>query len=124
MDIPRVWVARDPRNPSHIAQAMALLQNLNALAVTKGTLDELAALGMRLNQRNAKVQKRVQPSSIVIGAFYFLDQPQLFPDNVIVKCAVCKAALQIRPAGNIAGRKLCCFCAVDKLLKAHWASAA
>jgi len=111
--IPRVWLERDPRNPRHIAAALRLIMRLSPESfMTRRTSAELRALGISPKMRVAR------PSNMdaVIGGFFFLDVGKIFPDNVLVTCAKCRTALQIRPHANFKVPKLCCFCAVDAML--------
>lgn len=119
MEIPKVWIDRNPRNRQHVRAALTLIAELNGFAVTERTVDSLAKLGLRPN-RKTTIWKRVRKDAVVIGAFYFLDQPLQLRDNIIVVCQTCKSALQLRPESNTAAVKLCCFCAVDQLLSTYW----
>lgn len=121
MDVPKVWLDRDPRNQRHVRAAMELFAELDQdTFTTKRTVDELAELGIKLG-KNIKIKKRIPCESDVIGGFFFLDTGLFYPDNVMVTCSTCHAALQIRPRTNVRGRKLCCFCALDEALKEYWA---
>jgi hypothetical protein len=119
MEIPRLITNRDPRKQVHIREAFGILEELGGLHATERTVKELRRLNIKLPKKT-KVWKRIGKHDVVIGGFFFLDHGLHFPDNVLITCSVCRAALQIRPQTNTAAEKLCVFCAVDRRLQEYW----
>jgi len=112
--IPKL-IGRDPRNADHIQAALAMLTELSTAIVTQQSADEIARFGGTL-PKNVKIRKKHGKHDLVVCTFFFLERGLLLPDNIIVKCADCHAALEVRPLNDTRAVKLCCFCAVDRLI--------
>ena len=121
-DIPRVLVARDPRNPQHCRAALRLLLECGTVISSVKTAQELAVFSLKLSQRVLVSEPGTMQYDYVVGAHYFLDEGLMFADNVIVTCTVCRQALQLRPHAPTKS-VMCCFCAADRVLKEYWQKA-
>lgn len=117
MDIPHRWTRRNPRKPDHVQAALALISELAGISVTEQTQKELSVFGLRAKAKLVKPEGE----DTIIGSFFLLERGPMFPDNVLTKCNDCGAALEIRPHSSSISTRMCCFCAVDRLLAAHWA---
>jgi|SRR5882672_4022845 len=106
---------RDPRDGRHVRAAMRMIASLSDESyVTERTMTELRQAGVRkIPGMRVGTPKH---ADALIGGFFFLEAGKLFPDNVLVSCQRCRAALQIRPHANRKLRTLCCFCALDEML--------
>jgi len=119
IDIPRVLVARDPRNKQHVTAALRLMMEIGTIVSSEETAQELESLSLKLPKR-VEVVPRQDGYDFLIGAHFFLEDGLMFRDNVIVTCSVCRHALQIRPHNQTNKSVLCCFCAADNMLTEYW----
>lgn len=120
-DLPRTLLNRNPKSQLDIATAIAIINEIGQAYIMQGTFNELDKMGLK----NATVGMKVVKSKpkrpyVIIGGFYFFDEGLYFPDSLITSCVDCHIALQIRPRSSKGGEKLCCFCAVDRILKHYW----
>ena len=115
-DLPLIWLDRDPRNPKHVAGALRMIFSLGGpeMYATERTRDELREVGLKVHGLRIGNPKQVD---VLIGGFFFLEDGLLYPDNILVTCATCRTALQVRPHSTRKARVLCCFCCLDEVLK-------
>lgn len=121
VDVPKVWLDRDPRNRDHLKAAYELVARLSEIYATEKTFKELAGFDI---PKNVKKLKRHPKVHVVIGGFFHLDEGLQVAENVICTCADCRAPMQIRPHSNTGNTVLCCFCYADRVLKEYWAKQA
>lgn len=117
-DVPKVWLERNARNQEHLRAALRVLSELSDVYATERTLQEMAGYEV---PKGIKKMKRHPKGHVIIGGFFYLETGLRMDDNVICTCADCRTPLQIRPHNNAGGTVLCCFCAVDRAIKEHWA---
>jgi hypothetical protein len=105
---------RDPRNAAHLLAAMAIINGHASTRITS----ETAAVMRRLDPariKNIPVSDARRQGESLIGGHYLLEQGLLLPDNHIVTCHSCNAALQIRPPNLGIKVVLCVFCGADEI---------
>lgn len=120
-EFPPKLVLRNPRDSQHIAAAHKIITTLAPITVTQKTEREirstLGAADAAQLMNGITITPRIPAGdTLIICSFFFLESGWMFADNVIVQCADCNAALQLRPEGLAAATKLCVFCAADRML--------
>lgn len=120
IDYPRKLIDRDPRKFEHRCDAFKLMVDIGEVAVTEQAAIEIKKAGGDLPETVQAVTE-VAKDSVIVCAFYFLDEGLIVETNIIGKCSDCSHPVQLRsymPAEK--ATLLCCFCAADRTLVDYW----
>lgn len=119
LDLPRALIGRDPRNPSHRAEALRILTKIQGgITITEQIDRELRQVGILV--KKPKFLKKSTDADAVVGGLFFLESGLCFSDGILSACHDCGHIIEIRPHNASVKLRLCPFCACDRALRDYW----